>query len=60
VFFALERQDVEDGVEPADGEFVASVVEEDARCAGQKSVLPGLDAYGEVWFSPLVQAPDSF
>ncbi|CAI8730237.1 hypothetical protein EMIT0P218_130001 [Pseudomonas sp. IT-P218] len=31
MFFALEGQDVEDGVEPADGKFVASVVEKDAR-----------------------------
>ncbi|MNE93997.1 hypothetical protein D3C80_1919120 [compost metagenome] len=46
VFFALEGEDVEGGVEAVDLEFVAAVVEEDAQCGahGQASVAVSDDA----------------
>jgi hypothetical protein len=53
VFLAFEGQDVEGGVEPVDGEYVAGVVEEDARCVGQNQTSLGwLGIRGGLVFHP--------
>jgi hypothetical protein len=58
VFLAFEGQDVEDGVEPVDGELVASVVEENGSYGVH--VQTSLRNYGEASFPSLVQLLDSF
>jgi hypothetical protein len=53
VLLAFEGQDVEGGVEPVDGEYVAGVVEEDARCVGQNQTSLGwLGIRGGLVFHP--------
>jgi hypothetical protein len=57
-FFAAEGKDIEAGLEVADPEFMAAVVEENGWCGAH--VQTSLRAYGEASFPSLVQVLDSF
>ena len=55
------RKDVKGGVEAADVEFVAGVVEESAKYVEQSSDLPGLfEVYGEVVNPPSFKRSTAF